>query len=131
MLLSLASCLQKPQELGRDNALTQNHAQIYDYYMEPQTIITLRKFSNLKRLQIIYLFIYLFIFIGISLQGQREKFPHEINFKKDSRGLQLYDYTPWCLFKILILFMPSFVGVLWLVAETILTGSLVSPGLML
>ena len=62
MLLSLASCLQKPQELGRDNALTQNHAQIYDYYMEPQTIITLRKFSNLKRLQIIYLFIYLFIY---------------------------------------------------------------------
>ena len=67
MLLSLASCLQKPQELGRDNALTQNHAQIYDYYMEPQTIITLRKFSNLKRLQIIYLFIYLSIYLFIYL----------------------------------------------------------------
>ena len=56
MLLSLTSCLQKPQELGRDDVLTQNHAQMYDYYLGPQTIITLRKFSNLKRLQIIYLF---------------------------------------------------------------------------
>lgn len=56
MLLSLTSCLQKPQEIGRDDVLIQNHAQIYDYYLGPQTIITLRKFSNLKRLQIIYLF---------------------------------------------------------------------------
>lgn len=78
MLLSLASCLQKPQELGRDDVLTQNHAQIYDYYLGPQTVITLRKFSNLKRLQIIYLL----ALLEFSFRGRGKSFHMKYIFKR-------------------------------------------------